>query len=173
MGYWASFLENGRLTAICTAPIVIVQICYLYFLFYFWPCTIMYAESIRSQFKNQRNVVKKLKRKSFWSKLMEEVIYLWIMVLWYILSGSRNYNIVPYCSVLGSRKTWRHMAVHAFGGQYWFLELWRSICNANEQPSSNIRANWTRTTLCQCHFADKYFGRPVFLWYQLIFMQNC
>jgi len=63
------------------------------------------SKSIRSPVKNQRNVVKKLKRKSFWSKLMEEVIYLWIMVLWYILSGSRNYNIVPYCSVLGSRKT--------------------------------------------------------------------
>jgi len=35
MGYWASFLENGRLTAICTAPIVIVQICYLYFFILF------------------------------------------------------------------------------------------------------------------------------------------
>jgi len=32
------------------------------------------SKSIRSQVKNQRNVVKKLKRKSFWSKLMEEVL---------------------------------------------------------------------------------------------------
>ncbi|KAF8711145.1 hypothetical protein HU200_029153 [Digitaria exilis] len=35
---------------------------------------IMYAESIRSQVKNQRNVVKKLKKKSFWSKTIEEVL---------------------------------------------------------------------------------------------------